>query len=436
MPIELGLNKISSLLTKLGNPQLKSNFIHIAGTNGKGSVCAYLSSILVSNTINNFKIGKFTSPHLLDRNDCITLDNVPVPMDKFLEIEKQILEINSKFQIGATEFEILTAIAFQVFKLEKVDLAVLEVGLGGRLDSTNIVSNADIDDDLKIIKKGVLITGITKIGMDHENILGSTLKEIANEKAGIIKALTPNVIDGTNHKDVLEVIRDKCDEFETRSFEVNPKSNEIQTNWGIIDRNISPLQGDYQLQNLSISLKILDLLFPFLYKNYPNFLQFNHENIIKGIKNVQWAGRLQTIYLQYTPKEHPVRVLLDGAHNGQSAEQLGAFLDSKYGKDSSKTFIIAVTKGKDLKSLSCPLIKPQDKVIFTKFGPVDQMPWIQANDPNNLKEQISDITQNVIIEPEIAKTFKHAEPGNEIVVCGSLYLVAEVLRLHRGDFNK
>lgn len=436
MPIDLGLSRVAALLSKLGNPHLNSNFIHVSGTNGKGSVCAYLTSLLLANTKNEFKIGKFTSPHLLVRSDSVTLNNVPIAFDIFAEVEQEVEELNKKFDIGATEFEKLTATAFQIFHLEKVDLAVIEVGLGGRLDSTNIIEGAVLGPDNKITKKGVLVTGITKIGMDHENLLGSTLKEIAGEKAGIIKSKIPNVVDGTNNSDVLDVIQNKASELNCDNNLVDAKSDKIVTAFGEINRNVSPLNGYYQLQNLSVSLKILDIIFPFLKKNYSQQVNFSLQNVIKGVKNVEWPGRLQNLHLKYSPVEPTVKVLLDGAHNGQAATELSRYLMEKY-NGSKLTFIIAVTEGKDLTPLLSTLISPFDKVVVTRFGAVENMPWIKATDPEVLKEEVLKYTKNVIVEPSVEKTFDHVgRKHSNVVVCGSLYLVSEVLRLHQKNSEK
>ncbi len=431
MPIDLGLSRIALLLSKLGNPHLKANFIHVSGTNGKGSVCAYLTSLLLSNT-QDFKVGKFTSPHLLYRNDSVTLNNIPISLNIFTKVEKEIEELNLRFNIGATEFEILTATAFQIFHLENVDLAVIEVGLGGRLDSTNIIEGAIINSQNKIIKKGVLATGITKIGMDHENLLGSTLKQIAGEKAGIIKQKIPNVIDGTNDAEVLQVVQNKAAELGSENFVVTPASNDIVTSFGIVNRNESPLKGCYQLQNLSVSLKIIDLIFPFLKNSYPEKVKFSNQNVIKGVQNVEWPGRLQSLQLKYDSSKPSLEVLLDGAHNGQAALELHKYLKQKYNEEPI-TFIIAVTNGKDLTPLLSSLISPKDKIIVTKFGNVESMPWIKANEPQDLKQELLKYTQNVVIEPEVRKTFGLVEQVEHTVVCGSLYLVSEVLRLHNDN---
>ncbi|KAH3674711.1 hypothetical protein WICPIJ_009499 [Wickerhamomyces pijperi] len=419
MGIELGLSRISTLLSKLGNPQLTSNYIHVAGTNGKGSVCAYLSSILSTST--DFKIGRFTSPHLIYKYDSVTLNNRPVAKDIFYQVENEIISINKRYDIGATEFEILTATAFKIFNLENVDIAVMEVGLGGREDSTNVIIPAEFNKEGKIVKKGVLATGITKIGMDHENILGSTLVEIAYQKAGIIKPNTVNVIDGTNEQDVLSLVSEISGKLGSENHEINPSSKDINTSFGTINLFESPLKGDYQLQNISLALKIVDLITPGLVRTYPSQTHISHQSILKGVQSTSWPGRLQTV--QYKDKE----ILLDGAHNGSAAIELKKYIDSTY-NDEPITFILAVTKGKDLAPLLSQLIKPQDNIIVTNFGIVDGMPWIEANSTDDLARECGKYTGNVSINESIEDILNNVKEKN-VIVCGSLYLVGEVLRL-------
>jgi folylpolyglutamate synthase len=431
MPIDLGLSRVVSLLTKLGNPQLSQNYIHVAGTNGKGSVCAYLSSVLLAST-KDFKVGKFTSPHLIYRHDCITLNNTPVNWDVFRKIEDHVVQLNKDHQIGCTEFEILTVVALKVFEVEKVDIAVLEVGLGGRLDATNVVSGAVIAENGEILQKGVLATAITKIGKDHESLLGDTLEEIAAEKAGILKSGIFNVVDGTNATEVLKVVEDKAKLTGSTNVPLVSASDEIETKWGLIHRRESPLKGDYQLQNLSVSLKIIELIFPFLMQSYPQKTAFSLKNIIKGVNSTQWPGRLQALDLNYSASENPLPILLDGAHNAQSAAELRKYLNSTY-HDKSLTFIIALTKGKNIDELLKELnISSRDKVVLTTFGKVDGMPWIQANDPLDVKNFVTKYTQDITIITDLPDVFKTVQSDEHIVVCGSLYLVGEVLKLHGG----
>lgn len=432
MPIDLSLQRVQLLLRKLGSPHLQSNYVHVAGTNGKGSICAYVASI-VSSCIKDSKVGKFTSPHLVERRDSISLNNVSVSEKMFCQVENQILEVNRAYNIGATEFEILTSTAFQIFAMEQVDLAVIEVGLGGRLDATNVIEAAQFEDTNKIVKKGVLATGIAKIGLDHESILGSTLREIACEKAGIIKPGICNVVDGTNDEQVLKTVEAKCNETHSLNFPVVSTSNDIPTLFGVVQREQSPLKGNYQLQNLSVALKIIDIIFPYLKSSMdPQRVNFSLETVNWGIREVTWPGRLQSLDLKFDKSSNSkLPVLLDGAHNSQAAKELSGYLKFKFA-DKPITFIIAVTKGKDLHPLLSQLsLKAQDRVIITKFGPVDGMPWIQPNDPYELGEQVLKYNGNVTVEPSVNQIFSSLSSDENIVICGSLYLVGEVLRIHR-----
>jgi len=187
--IELGLSRISQLVKYT---PLTWKAIHIAGTNGKGSVASYLSSLLKRGKI---RTGRFTSPHLIDRWDCIVIDEETVAKPVFDLVESEVKARNGKYNIGASEFELLTATAFGIFNRHRVDVGVVEVGLGGRLDATNVLTAED-----------VIVSIITKIGIDHQAVLGDTLGEIATEKGGIIKKGVPFLVDSTNPPEVLAAL--------------------------------------------------------------------------------------------------------------------------------------------------------------------------------------------------------------------------------------
>lgn len=185
--IRPGLSRITLLLKGIPLPW---KAVHIAGTNGKGSICAYISALLHATHIRS---GRFTSPHLIDRWDCITVNEVPIAESRFRSVEERVKERNAVGKIDASEFEILTATAFEIFALEKVQVAVVECGLGGRLDATNVI-------------EGPLVTVISKIGLDHQGLLGDTIRQIAGEKAGIIKTGAACVVDGSSDAEALAEI--------------------------------------------------------------------------------------------------------------------------------------------------------------------------------------------------------------------------------------
>lgn len=209
--IELGLQRISRLLSKTHLPW---RAIHVAGTNGKGSICVYISGMLEAYNNSNFRKlskrptirhGRFTSPHLIDRWDCISINQKTVSSALFHEIEQKVLLRNASEEINASEFELLTATAFEIFTHEKVDIGVIEVGMGGRLDATNILGvpvDADPTSGEPIVRALPLATAIAKIGLDHQSFLGTTLQAIASEKAGILKATVPLVYDSSNPPEV------------------------------------------------------------------------------------------------------------------------------------------------------------------------------------------------------------------------------------------
>lgn len=430
MNIELGLSRITKLLSHLGNPHESLRVLHIAGTNGKGSVCSYISTILQNQNLQvaqngqNNKVGKFTTPHLIHVTDSITINNNPIPRYKFDAIKKSLNEINSKYSIKCSEFELLTCLAILYFKEAHCNWCVLEVGLGGRLDATNVIPGTN-----------KLACGITKISLDHENFLGDTLTKIAYEKAGII---TPGVkfvsVDGTNDINVLNIIKEQCNEVgcDIRITDPSKDNNIIETDsWGVVQVDKLPLNGEYQIFNLKVALSIIDHL------QKINEIKLSKEDLLKGLHNTMWPGRLQHVNLSYD-KGKSIHVLMDGAHNGSAAIELSKYIKNTYG-GKPITYIIAVTEGKNITQLFDPLLSPKDSVYVTRFGNVEGMPWVHATDPGVLRQHIQDTyTPNVISEPDIHSIFiKLAsipeEDRQPIVICGSLYLCGELLRLHNNN---
>lgn len=416
MPIDLGLSRISSLLASLGNPQ-RSSFksVHIAGTNGKGSALAYLSSVLTEARVRN---GRFTSPHIISYNDCVCINNQEYPLHKFENVKAQVEDLNETYRLECTEFEILTATAFKIFELEKVELALIEVGLGGLLDATNV---------LKPLKNGcnqagVAVTGITKIGMDHELMLGNSLSAIAKAKAGIIKRNTPVVIDDTNEPVVQEVIRETAialkSPFQFVGEKTYPLAKELLQH--------SSLQGEYQVQNLSVALKILEIL-----RDAHGFQNLDKRTIVKGLQKTLWPGRLQTVR---EPKAK-IDFLLDGAHNEIAALELGKFLRAR-GKR-GRIFVIAISYGKLIENLLRHLVQREsDCVIPFEFTPPAEMPWVRCYSADAISKAAKSYVDNVLElpSPNIESLFgtlremKIMGDSREIVMCGSLYFCSDVLR--------
>ncbi|KAF9887840.1 folylpolyglutamate synthase [Aspergillus nanangensis] len=406
--IELGLSRISRLLQQT---PLSWKAIHIAGTNGKGSISAYLSHLLTSGDV---RCGRFTSPHLIDRWDCITIGERVVQESLFRQIEEQVKLRDQTLGIGASEFELLTATAFEIFNHEQVEVGVVEVGMGGRLDATNILND-------------VLVSVIAKIGLDHQSLLGDTIEHITREKAGILKPGVPCVVDGTNSPGVIATVDDRVKELGLDAVYTQPEA----------PSNLSPLLAHlfrtldllpHQRANMSCATAALRLALPQIRPD------LNLDQLIPELAHVQWPGRLQKIALEpLTTRPEPV--LLDGAHNTQSAEVLGEYVDCKLRPQGDHiTWVIAASRGKDITTLFHPIIKPGDRVAITAFGPVDGMPWVKATDPEEVASNIRmipEIGEVQAIGNDILAAINWASSqanGGPLVIAGSLYLVSDVLR--------
>ncbi|KAE8351427.1 Mur ligase [Aspergillus coremiiformis] len=406
--IELGLNRISCLLQQT---PLTWKAIHIAGTNGKGSISAYLSHLLTSS---GARCGRFTSPHLIDRWDCITIGERVVQESLFRQIEAKIKLRDQTLGIGASEFELLTATAFEIFNHERVDVGVVEVGMGGRLDATNILSD-------------VLVSVIAKIGLDHQSLLGNTLQEITREKAGILKRGVPCVVDGTNVPAVITTLEERIKELNVDAIYTRPDAPDEHTpSLGqlFLQLDVPP----HQRANMCCAISALKLALP---KVRP---EVEVDSLVSQLSHVKWPGRLQNIVLNpLVARTDPV--LLDGAHNNQSAEVLGQYVDRKLRPQGKPiTWVIAASRGKDIISLFHPIIKAGDNVATTAFGPVDGMPWVKANDSKELASSVQcipGIRDVKSFEDDILTAINWAcaeANGGPLVIAGSLYLVSDVLR--------
>ena len=377
--INLGLARTLEALEKLGNPQNDINFIHVAGTNGKGSVCALLNEILCTYFLNiDVKIGLFTSPHLFSYCERIKVNNENISQD---ELDKYI-KIASDSQDELTEFEILTVAAFLYFKDKNVKYVVLEVGLGGKFDSTNVIKNT-------------LCSVITTIDYDHTARLGNTIKEIAYQKAGIIKQNCPVVIGCDNLG--LDVVKKYASDFNAPLYEVKslvkPSFSTISINNKEYDFS---LLGDYQTKNLALALETLKHL-PF---------KVSEETLKIALKNVRWKFRLE-----YDKEK---KLLIDGAHNPSGIKALREFLN-KYFPDDKKTFIFGCLNNKDYENMLNELILPDDEFYFYEFDYPNALKFEQL--PNKIKAR----AKRVLNPFEILESRKNLK-----IVCGSLYMLGKL----------
>ncbi|RYP89871.1 hypothetical protein DL770_004023 [Monosporascus sp. CRB-9-2] len=348
--IDLGLARITALLKH--TPQTW-RAIHVAGTNGKGSICAYLTTMLRAK---NVSCGRFTSPHLIDRWDCITVNDCAVSEARFRHFEDLVKRRNEEQRLGASEFELLTATAFEIFESEKVEVGVIEVGLGGALDATNALRQKSV-------------TVISKIGLDHQSFLGSTLEEIASQKAGIMRAGVPCIVDGSNSRSVLDVIKDYAAITGATVEFVGPQTSELVQN---MHDELEP----HQRQNLACAHNAFQFAYP----------RYAHDTgvLTRAIRGMVWPGRLQLLDIERLTGRKAA-VLLDGAHNPQSAEVLAAYVDKHLRTNNTPvTYVLAASEGKDLTEILKLLLRPGDSVAAVEFGPVDGMPWVRSMKSENI----------------------------------------------------
>ncbi|KAJ5907876.1 hypothetical protein N7495_000558 [Penicillium taxi] len=414
--IELGLGRVARLLQQT---TLSWRSIHIAGTNGKGSISAYLSHLLSADGV---RCGRFNSPHLIDRWDCITIGERVVQESLFRKIEEQVKLRDKTLGIGASEFELLTATAFEIFNHENVEIGVVEVGMGGRLDATNILDN-------------VLVSVITKIGMDHQAFLGSTIEEIALEKAGILKPGVPCVIDNTNEAAVIATLSHRIQELGIDATFVSPDMAGAQApllaqlfqEW-----DLEP----HQQQNMCCAVSALRLALPRVRPNHDVL------SLLPHLAHVKWPGRLEDVSIQALTSRQE-SALIDGAHNLQSAEVLGKYVDRKLRPHAKNvTWVVAASSGKDLAGVFSSIIRSGDNVATTEFGPVDGMPWVKSTNAVDLTlaiRSIPEIGQVQSFEGDLLSAINWASETSQsqpLVIAGSLYLISDVHRLLRDAHTK
>ncbi|KAL4250552.1 folylpolyglutamate synthase family protein [Abortiporus biennis] len=357
MSIDLSLDRIRVLLKKL--PAYTRPTCHIAGTNGKGSVSALLTSIFRASS---YRIGRFNSPHLVSVYDSITVDDIPVNTSVFDKAKSRVEKANADSAIGASNFELLTATALLILEEAKVDIAVIEVGMGGRLDATNVISDENI-----------LVSALTAVDLDHQAFLGTTVSEIAKEKAAIVRSGKPFVLGPQKHAEVENVVANAVGlvggdfikasvPFKRRwdplsdgnfhsitSFSPNvfsqPPPQPVQICLPCFSdplRVLLPLQGDHQLQNLGTALSVVSALLTHPSAiNHANLQLKNKvtiETVSKGVRNTRWPGRLSfhqvNLPTRLSPDNSvssngtPFTVLVDGAHNPSSSTTLNTYISS------------------------------------------------------------------------------------------------------------
>ena len=485
--MELSLERISVLLTHL--PPYALPTIHITGTNGKGSVSSFVASILQAS---GFTVGRFNSPHLVSVLDSIIINGEPASPDLYNDVRRMVEDVDLEFDIAATSFELLTTTALMIFESAKPDIVILEVGMGGRTDATNVIS-----DDC------VLVSALTSVDLDHQMFLGDTVSEIATQKAGIARRGRPFVIGPQKHPEVLGSVRTvienvgadliRADAAIVRTWlpTVDGPSEPVTPTSPLpfhastlrpitlslpyfsdpIDAQL-PLHGDHQLDNLGVAGGIISSLLshPSSIHQLPFQSKITPNTIATGVRSTSWNGRLSFHNVPLSRLRPPgvgtvgleetLTVLVDGAHNPSSASVLASYMsrlfESANSEDLKLVFLLALSHSPPktpLQTLS-PLLSfkrpPNMRISVSaaalEFTPVEGMPWVRPVPYEEIRDAIRDIDGDINLwmpkdgeQTSVANglLWAHEEEkvhsGNGLVcLAGSLYLVADFYRLFIG----
>jgi dihydrofolate synthase/folylpolyglutamate synthase len=406
--IKLGLETIRALLTRVGEPHRRYPVLHIGGTNGKGSTAAMVASVLQAA---GYRVGLYTSPHLIDFRERIRVDGKMIPEASVSRLV-ETLRVAAAPDLAPTFFEFTTAVAFQYFSDCRIDVAVLEVGLGGRFDATNVVEP--------------LATAITTIGLDHEAYLGSTLEAIACEKAGIIKAGVPVVL-GSIDGPARQVIEGRAMAQGAplyglaREFRCEGSSTADCRYVGLAeqyDHLGCPLEGRFQLDNVACALALIELA-------CERGLAVPEAAVRAGLHHVAWEGRLERV------SEKPI-VLLDGAHNPAAAVVLAEYLaDWRRARSAARIcLIVGMMRDKHPREFLAPLLPVIDTLILT------QADVPRASTGSELGALLRDCAPSMQVAATpadaLAVAKRSSAPSDLICVTGSLMLVGEIKALLRG----
>ncbi|RMZ75027.1 hypothetical protein DV737_g5489, partial [Chaetothyriales sp. CBS 132003] len=403
--MDFGLSRICRLVRGY-HKVLPWKAVHIAGTNGKGTTSRYLEALLERS---NIVVGLFNSPHLVHRRDCIRICGRSIHQRTFDQCEELVKQRNADAKLEATAFELLTATAFECFIRAKVEVAIIECGLGGRLDATNI-----------LLAEEVLCSVITRIGLDHQDVLGDTVEEIAAEKAGIIKSNVPVVVDRSNLLSVKRVIKQRAEELGSPfALSVSPQTDDYLINNGLVAETAYKTVVKRIGETMSRSRKLR--LLP------KARIQEEMAEARKG-----FGGRFQSVWARAITRRYKP-IILDGAHNEQAATALRYKVDALSETPQPVTWVMAMSSTKSSDAFLNALVRPDDTVIFCEFGPVDGMPWVRPQAKEVLASLAHDIARSVQVADSPGKALKLAAKvagqDGEIIVAGSLYLVGDILRL-------
>ncbi|AWI06951.1 bifunctional folylpolyglutamate synthase/dihydrofolate synthase [Clostridium drakei] len=421
----LGLSRTEKILELLGNPHKKIKYIHVAGTNGKGSVTVMISKILMES---GFKVGMYTSPYLEEFEERIQINGNNISKEALSSVVTEVSKaVDKVIELGydhPTEFEIITCAMFYYFYKEKIDFGVIEVGLGGRLDSTNVVQPYTSQ-----LGGGVLASVIVSISKDHMNILGDTLEKIAYEKAGIIKNSVP-VIMYPQEKSVEEVIEGVCKEKESNlvkvpfncvehveSEKISSKSNKyvqkfiVKTSKNIYNIQLS-LLGKHQMVNCATAIFAIEEIIK---------QGFNIEanSILNALKNVKWIGRLEVM------KSKPL-VIIDGAHNIDGITKLKENIE-KYFSYKKMVLILGILADKEVEKMVSTITPMAEKIIAVTPDSY------RAENAHELEKIIKKCNANCESKDNYEEAYKTAlsylEEEDILIISGSLYMIGGMRKI-------
>lgn len=402
-----GLKRIGALMELLGNPQDTLKFVHIAGSNGKGSVAAMVASILQQA---GYVTGLCTSPYIARFNERMRVNGVSIPDDDLVDVTEQVLSCANKMRERPTEFELVSAITFTYFARRHCDIVVLEVGLGGRLDATNII-------------KTPLVAAITAIGLEHTALLGDTVEKIAAEKAGIIKPGTTVVV-SDQPENIVGVIAEICqkrgvplvvaEKKRVRRILQTPERQKLL--YENSKEYFLPLLGTHQLQNVCTVLSIIEVL-------RQKGLVISEKAVSEGLQNTRWPGRFELM------QKEPL-FFVDGGHNPQCAGAVEVTLRELF-PNQKICFLLGVLADKNYRGIVEPVL-PLHKHIVT-ITPPSPRAMVAEELSALLKQEYGIMADSCAsIAAGVAKILELASPSDVICAYGSLYSVAEI----RACFNR
>ncbi|MFC1821205.1 bifunctional folylpolyglutamate synthase/dihydrofolate synthase [Thermodesulfobacteriota bacterium] len=397
--IKFGLNKTENLLKRLGNPHHDQSYIHIGGSNGKGSVAAILESVLIQSGL---KIGFYSSPHLVRFTERFRINGHQIALNEAAALTVELMDAIDQDH-PPTFFEVTTAMALTLFAREETDISIIEVGMGGRLDATNVIRPA--------------VSVITNISLEHQFFLGSRLRDIAGEKAGIIKPGVP-VVTAVSQRPVIRLFEEICDKNKSPLYRVGKdvryRKDRSKFHYFGFNHKLKGLElnlrGKFQHRNAATALAAVEVL-------GDRGIKTSSSDIVEGLKRVQWPGRMQVI--STVPQ-----VILDGAHNPAATKKLAAAIagDFSYRK---LLLVIGVLEDKDISGIIKRIIPLADYVIYTRPD------YYRSAPPEEVMRQAASFRKAGEIQPSVSKAIDRAKflAGHEdiILVCGSLFTVGEAL---------